>query len=413
MPLQCEAREGKKVSASRVKCPSSLPDFDQTYTFCGAWREIVTCDVWVTPIQCLARCGRKICFGFKRKVPFFTAWFRKILHRLWLMGKEWHVKILSHPVAIRGATRTKNCFALRSKVTMTTEDWKKGTGPPPVVKGLVWFTDGSRMRDGRTGAGVYGQSEGRRLSISLGKYVTDFRAEICAILACVYELQNKARSEKYISICSDSQAALQALQAVKTTSSLVQQCQRALDDISPYHSAGLFWVPGHSGIGGNEIADELAKEGTAHHFVGPQPAVGVSRQCIRGEIQCWSDRQHLVRWWGLVGTVVQAQELISGPNIAARTELVSFNRAQSRVVIGLLAGHNTLRRHLHIMGLLDSPVCRKCGARQETSAHVLCECEALATLRHIHLGSFSLDPENVRDLSLRAIWNFYSRTGLS
>jgi ribonuclease HI len=77
-----------------------------------------------------------------------------------------------------------------------------------VVKEIVWYTDGSKMQDGRTGAGVHRQSEGRRLSISLGKYVTVFQAEIYAILACVYEIQNRARSEKYISVCSDSQAAL-------------------------------------------------------------------------------------------------------------------------------------------------------------------------------------------------------------
>jgi hypothetical protein len=147
--------------------------------------------------------------------------------------------------------------------------------------------------------------------------------------------------------------------------------------------------------------------------VGPEPAVGVSQQCIRRKIQCWLDRQHVVQWQGLVGTMIHAQELILGRNIAARTTLMSFNRAQSRVVIALLTGHNTLRRHLHIMGLLDSPLCRKCGAGEETSAHVLCECEALATLRHIYLGSFFLDRDNVRGLSLRTIWNFFRRTGLS
>jgi hypothetical protein len=78
----------------------------------------------------------------------------------------------------------------------------------------------------------------------------------------------------------------------------------------------------------------------------------------------------------------------------------TFNRAQSRVVFGLLTGHNTLRRHLHIMGLTYSPLFRKCGAGEETSAHVLCECEALATLRHIYLGSFFLDPEDIRGLSM-------------
>jgi hypothetical protein len=108
----------------------------------------------------------------------------------------------------------------------------------------------------------------------------------------------------------------------------------------------------------------------------------------------------------------QAQGLSSVPNIAARTALMSFNRVQFRVVIGFLTGHNTLRRYLYTMGLLDSPLCRKCAAREETSAHVLCECEALATLRHIYLGSFFLDPENVRDLSIRVIWKFFRRTGL-
>jgi ribonuclease HI len=128
---------------------------------------------------------------------------------------------------------------------------------------------------------------GRRLSISLGKYVTVFQAEIYAILACAYEIQANARSEKYISICSDSQAALKALQAAKTTSPLVWQCQRALNDISTYHSVGLFCVPGHSGIRENEIADDLARGGSVHGFVGPEPAVGVSRQSIKEKIQCW------------------------------------------------------------------------------------------------------------------------------
>jgi hypothetical protein len=135
---------------------------------------------------------------------------------------------------------------------LTGEDWTKGTGTPPAVKGLVWFTDGSKMKE-RTGAGVYGQSVGRRLSFCLGRYATVFQAEIFAILACVYEIQFQNSPEKYVSICSDSQATLKALQAVRT-SPLIPQGPKALNDISTRHAVGLYWIPARGGVRGIEIA---------------------------------------------------------------------------------------------------------------------------------------------------------------
>jgi len=180
----------------------------------------------------------------------------------------------------------------RYGVTMLTrEDWTKATGAPPEVKGLIWFTDGSRTGEG-TGAGVYGQSVGRRLSFSLGRYATIFQAGIYAILACVYEIQSQNRQEKYVSVCSDSQAALKALKAIRTMSPLVHQCQKVLNDISIWHAVGLFWVPGHAGIWGNEIADGLARGGTALRFLGPEPALGVSRQDLQMRLGCWLVNQH-------------------------------------------------------------------------------------------------------------------------
>jgi len=88
-----------------------------------------------------------------------------------------------------------------------------------------------------------------------------------------------------------------------------------------------------------------------------------------------------------------------------------FNRTKSEIVIGLLSRHNTLRRHLHLMGLTNSPLCRKCEAENETSAHILCECEVLASLRLVYLGSFFLDPEDFTSLSLGAIRNLVKEKG--
>jgi hypothetical protein len=82
------------------------------------------------------------------------------------------------------------------------------------------------------------------------------------------------------------------------------------------------------------------------------------------------------------------------------------------VVTGLLTGYNTLCRHLHLMGLIVSPLCRKCGAEDETSAHILCRCDALASIMHAHLGSFFLEPEDIKNQNLRAVWRFSKAAGL-
>ena len=203
-----------------------------------------------------------------------------------------------------------------------------------MVKGLVWFTDGSRTAEG-TGAGVYGQSVNRRLSIPLGKHATVFQAEVYAILACAHEIEAQDRPEKYVSICSDSQAALRVLQAAKT-SPLVHVCQQTMNDISGQHVVRLYWVPGHAGVRGNEIADRLARSGSGQRFIGPEPCLGVSRQNIRRKMKRWMKNQHLALWRGPCSTQRQARELISGPDPATGAQLLSFNRTQTRAVIGLL-----------------------------------------------------------------------------
>jgi hypothetical protein len=146
--------------------------------------------------------------------------------------------------------------------------------------------------------------------------------------------------------------------------------------------------------------------------VGPQPALGVSWQELRNRISRWLGDQHRRRWQNLSSAQQQACKLISRPCRGTRVRFLSFNGTQSRVVTGLLTGHNTLRRHLHLMGLTDSPLCRKCGAEEETSAHILCQCEALALIRHAHLGSSFLKPEGSKSQNLGAIWCFSKAAGL-
>ena len=134
-----------------------------------------------------------------------------------------------------------------------------------------------------------------------------------------------------------------------------------LNDISTQHTTGLYWVPGHAVVQGNETMDKLTRGGSIQKFVGPEPSRGVSRHNIKNKIKCWVDfgTRH-----GPGSTQRQAQKLILGPRLTSETRLLSFNRTQSRVVTGLLTHHNTLRRDLYLMGLINKPTCRKRGTEE-------------------------------------------------
>jgi len=79
------------------------------------------------------------------------------------------------------------------------------------------------------------------------------------------------------------------------------------------------------------------------------------RQNISNTFKRWVDNQHFTMWHGPCSTQRQPGELISGHSSATKVRLLSFNRTQSRIVTDILNGHNTLRRHLYVMGLISNP----------------------------------------------------------
>jgi hypothetical protein len=76
-------------------------------------------------------------------------------------------------------------------------------------------------------------------------------------------------------------------------------------------------VPGHEGIAGNEIADQLAGTGSEHPITGPDPACSISIGAAKKAVSNWLNRKHIKQWEFITG-LKQAKELISGPS-AKRT----------------------------------------------------------------------------------------------
>ena len=89
---------------------------------------------------------------------------------------------------------------------------------------------------------------------------TVFQAEIKGILEAAKKVRDM-NEIKYIKFYVDSQAALLALEAPSVKSKLVLDAIHELNEAGRGRTLSLHWTRAHVGTRGNEIADELAKEG--------------------------------------------------------------------------------------------------------------------------------------------------------
>jgi hypothetical protein len=81
-------------------------------------------------------------------------------------------------------------------------------------------------------------------------------------------------------------------------------------------------------------------------------------------------------------------------------------------MIGFLTGHCHLKLHLFKLGLVNSFECNRCKQASETASHVLCDCEALAKLRFMHLGYHCMKSGDSEDISVSKILHFVQGVGL-
>ncbi len=142
-------------------------------------------------------------------------------------------------------------------------------------KRQIWFTDRARSQQA-TGAGICNYQSEIEWQISLGRDATAFQAEVAAILDCVISCLKKGLVKERITICSDSQAAVAALAASDTKSLHVADCIEKLTVLSEVNYVTGMWVPRHSGIQQNEIANRLAREGARTRLIGREPFLPLS-----------------------------------------------------------------------------------------------------------------------------------------
>ena len=131
----------------------------------------------------------------------------------------------------------------------TKEDYKE---VEPINYNINCHTDGSKVDDNRTGAGVlinYSHIESAEETIHLGNCnsATVFQAEVFAVGRKASHLIFAETNNKSNVINCDSQAAIMALDNTKIKSKTTLDAVLALNKLGENNQVLIRWIPAHSG----------------------------------------------------------------------------------------------------------------------------------------------------------------------
>jgi ribonuclease HI len=124
------------------------------------------------------------------------------------------------------------------------------------------FTDGSISSQGDAGAGYFIPSLDVKQSFALSKNINILSAELIPIRETLIYIHSNPQIEKYV-IFSDSLGAISSIKSgiSMTRPNLLIEIQNLITKVSTDNKRVTFvWLPGHTNIEGNDVADFLSKE---------------------------------------------------------------------------------------------------------------------------------------------------------
>lgn len=262
---------------------------------------------------------------------------------------------------VMDGTTNLSAIEIRAKFALATTQMQPAT---------IVYTDGSQSTHG-TGAAVH-VDNGRPISCRLKQPASVFDAELCAILLAVKHIRTQ-RPGKYV-IASDSMSVIAALnnnELSTKTSMALGKCRSVLCILkNNYFDITLLWTPAHVGIGGNERADELAKDAAISATETPYATEWHSRvpPLKKKILLLWQQR-----WTaGELGRFCHSIIPRVGLQIWSKKLDEATERAEIRTAFRIISNHYTLNNHLNRFSITDTALCT-CGAYQ-TVDHILFDC---------------------------------------
>lgn len=304
--------------------------------------------------------------------------------------------------------------------------------------GIRIYSDGSDI-DGGVGAAAVLYRPGKRgypktLKLHLGRSSdhTVYEAEIVGMILGA-ELIRKESRPGQVSLAVDNQAALRAIGKCyrKPGHYLLDKFLdrlRLTRNIKPDLSLTLRWVPGHVDIEGNEAADVGAKEAARGfssavnripanlHPRDAKPTLPTSAAKLK-QLHLEKLKTQATLVWKSSKRYNRTQMMATTLPAKHFTNLIAkLPRKHASILFQLRSGHAPLRRHLHQLGKVQSPVCPACHSAHETVFHFLIKCPAHRNHRADLFQEVGLKGRNIVYLlsskeAVRPLFRFIHETG--
>jgi ribonuclease HI len=237
------------------------------------------------------------------------------------------------------------------------------------------FTDASVKPDGSVGIAINIQDEQQHMGWKIPNNISIYTAEGLALCKAIQHLNSNNNKYKDSIIFTDNLNIVKKLDStnLQTTDITYNIYLEYLQSRENNINITICWIPSHTGIPGNDIADNIAKHAATNGNILQQYTLPQS------EIYSNIKQISIKNWQKQYDSNKQAQFYKQiEPQVNRQIKYIHNNRTIDKQITRLRTNSALLNENKYIMGITTTPTCPNC-TQNETTQHILFDC------KHTHI----------------------------